>query len=55
LYDLGVTVQTAELLDQRRIGEAKVSMHSATAKKLGVEAGQTAKMSFDGTCKLKPL
>lgn len=47
LYDLGVTVQTAEFLDQR-IGETKVVMHPTTAKKFGVEAGQVVKLSFDG-------
>ncbi|MEN9562790.1 MAG: NADH-quinone oxidoreductase chain [Chloroflexota bacterium] len=47
LYDLGITVQTAEFLDQR-IGETKVSMHPTTAKKFEVEAGQTVKVSFDG-------
>jgi len=47
LYDLGVTVQTAEFLDGR-IGETNVSMHPTTAKKFGVEAGQTVKLSFDG-------
>ncbi|MFM8427933.1 MAG: molybdopterin oxidoreductase family protein, partial [Chloroflexota bacterium] len=47
LYDLGVTVQTAEFLDQR-IGETTVSMHPTTAKKFEVEAGQTVKVSFEG-------
>ncbi|MCQ3935513.1 MAG: NADH dehydrogenase (quinone) subunit G [Chloroflexi bacterium] len=47
LYDLGVTVQTTELLS-RRIGEARVAMHPATAKKLNVQAGQVVKVSFDG-------
>lgn len=47
LYDLGVTVQTAEFLDQR-IGEATVSMHPTTAKKFDVEAGQMVKISFEG-------
>jgi NADH-quinone oxidoreductase subunit G len=47
LYDLGVTVTTAEFLDQR-IGELRVSLHPATAKKFGVEDGQVVKVSFDG-------
>jgi NADH-quinone oxidoreductase subunit G len=47
LYDLGVTVQTAEFLEQR-IGETKVAMHPTTAKKFEVEAGQTVKLSFEG-------
>jgi NADH-quinone oxidoreductase subunit G len=47
LYDLGVTVATAELLGQR-IGEPTISLHSSAAKKLGVEAGQNIKISFDG-------
>ena len=47
LYDLGVTVDSAELLGGR-IGEATVSLHSSAAKKLGVEAGQHMKISFDG-------
>lgn len=47
LYDLGVTVQTAGFLDQR-IGGLHVSLHPATAKKFGVEAGQVVKIAFDG-------
>jgi NADH-quinone oxidoreductase subunit G len=47
LYDMGVTIQSAELLGQR-VGEAFVSMHSATVKKLGLEVGKPAKISFDG-------
>lgn len=47
LYDFGITVSSAELLEGR-IGETKVSMNSSTAKKLGVEAGKKAKISFDG-------
>jgi NADH-quinone oxidoreductase subunit G len=54
LYDLGVTVQTAGFLDGR-IGEAKVSMHPATAKKFGVEAGQKVKVSFDGVSAEVPV
>src|SRR5258706_138736 len=47
LYDLGVTVDSAELLGGR-IGEATVTLHSSAAKKLGVEAVQHMKISFDG-------
>ncbi|GAB1470638.1 NADH-quinone oxidoreductase subunit NuoG [Chloroflexota bacterium] len=47
LYDLGVTVRTAEFLDER-IGEAFFAMHPATAKKFDLTAGQTVKLSFDG-------
>src|SRR5688572_642756 len=47
LYNLGVTVSSTELLDQR-IGEIKVSMNSSTAKKLGVDVGKLVKLSFDG-------
>ena len=47
LYDLGVTVRSAELLGQR-IGEATIYLHSSTAEKLGVEADMPAKISFDG-------
>ena len=47
LYDNGVTVRTAGFLEGR-IGETQVSMHPATAKKFGVDAGQTVKISFEG-------
>ncbi|MCB9112060.1 MAG: NADH-quinone oxidoreductase subunit NuoG [Anaerolineales bacterium] len=47
LYDLGVTVRTAEFLDQR-IGEATVSINPATAKKFDVEEGQVVKLSYEG-------
>ncbi|MBL8050382.1 MAG: NADH-quinone oxidoreductase subunit NuoG [Anaerolineales bacterium] len=47
LYDFGITVSSAELLEQR-IGETKISMNSSTAKKLGVDVGKNAKISFDG-------
>jgi NADH-quinone oxidoreductase subunit G len=47
LYDFGITVSSTELLEQR-IGETNVSMNSSTAKKLGVDAGKMAKISFDG-------
>jgi anaerobic selenocysteine-containing dehydrogenase len=47
LYDRGATVVPAELLNER-IGEATISLHPDAAKKLGVEAGATVKVSFDG-------
>lgn len=47
LYDYGITVSSAELLEQR-IGETKVAMNSSTAKKLGVDVGKQVKLSFDG-------
>ena len=48
LYDRGTTVMPAELLHQR-IGEASVSLHPDAAEKLGVRAGQTVNISFNGT------
>ena len=49
LYDRGVMTAAgpAQLLNQR-IGEATVTLHSSAAKKLGVEAGERVKISFDG-------
>ena len=47
LYDRGTTVAPAELLNER-IGEATIALHPDAAKKLGVEAGQTVKVSFNG-------
>jgi len=47
LYDRGTTVAPAELLAER-IGEATIALHPDAAKKLGVEAGKTVKVSFDG-------
>jgi NADH-quinone oxidoreductase subunit G len=46
LYDRGITVETASLL-AKRIGEASVVLHPQAAKRLGVEAGQRVKLSFD--------
>jgi predicted molibdopterin-dependent oxidoreductase YjgC len=48
LYDRGVTVASAELLDQR-IGELFIALHSSLAKDLEVEAGDVVKLSLDGT------
>ena len=47
LYDRGVTVLPAELLHQR-IGEPAIALHPEAAERLGVEAGQSVKISFDG-------
>jgi NADH-quinone oxidoreductase subunit G len=47
LYDRGLTVQSAELLNQR-IGEATVSLHPDAAKRLGVAAGARVQISFEG-------
>ena len=48
LYHRGTTVMSAELLHER-IGEASVSLHPDAAEKLGVRAGQTVNVSFNGT------
>jgi anaerobic selenocysteine-containing dehydrogenase len=47
LYDRGTTVLPAELLHER-IGEANVVLHPEAVKELGVEAGQTVNVSFNG-------
>ena len=47
LYDRGTTVMPAELLHQR-IGDASIALHPEAAKNLGVEAGQTVNVSFNG-------
>jgi len=47
LYDRGVTVASAELLDQR-IGETFVALHPSAAKELEIEAGEVVKLSLDG-------
>ena len=47
LYDRGVTIHPAQLLNDR-VGEAMVSLHPATAKKMGLTAGGRIKISFDG-------
>ncbi len=47
LYDLGVTVASAGLLENR-IGEATVALHPSSAEKLGLAAGQRVRISFDG-------
>ncbi len=50
LYDRGVTVASAELLD-RRIGETFVALHPSAAKDLEIEAGERVKLSLDGASK----
>jgi len=47
LYDRGVTVNPAQLLDQR-IGETTVTLHPSAAKNLGLVDGAHAKISIDG-------
>jgi len=47
LYDRGVTVNPTQLLDGR-VGDAAITLHPSTAKKLGLEAGGQAKIKFDG-------
>lgn len=47
LYDLGVTVNPSQVLNQR-VGESFIAIHSDTAEKLGVESGGQVKISFDG-------
>ncbi|MBP6178626.1 MAG: NADH-quinone oxidoreductase subunit NuoG [Anaerolineales bacterium] len=47
LYDRGGTVNPAQLLDLR-VGEATITLHPTAAKNLGVEAGATVKLSFEG-------
>ncbi|MEP7135430.1 MAG: NADH-quinone oxidoreductase subunit NuoG [Chloroflexota bacterium] len=47
LYDRGTTVMPAELLHER-IGEATIALHPDAAQNLGVEAGQTVNVSFNG-------
>lgn len=47
LYDRGVTINPAQLLDQR-VGEATVTLHPSAARNLGVTAGARVKISFDG-------
>jgi NADH-quinone oxidoreductase subunit G len=48
LYHRGTTVMPAELLHER-IGKASVSLHPDAASRLGVRAGQTVNVSFNGT------
>ncbi|MEW5938697.1 MAG: NADH-quinone oxidoreductase subunit NuoG [Chloroflexota bacterium] len=48
LYDRGLTVAPAELLNER-IGEATIALHPATAEKLGAQAGEWVKLSWNGS------
>ena len=47
LYDRGVTVSTAELLNQR-IGEVYIALHPSAAERFKVNAGERVKLSLDG-------
>jgi NADH-quinone oxidoreductase subunit G len=47
LYDRGTTVASTTLLDQR-VGSLNVSMHPNIAEDMGLEAGQTVSVSFNG-------
>jgi NADH-quinone oxidoreductase subunit G len=47
LYHRGTTVMPAELLHER-IGETSVSLHPEAASRLGVKAGQSVNVSFNG-------
>jgi len=48
LYDRGTTIMPAELLHER-IGEATIALHPEAAQNLGVTAGQTVNVSFNGS------
>ncbi|MBV6450303.1 MAG: NADH-quinone oxidoreductase subunit 3 [Anaerolineales bacterium] len=48
LYHRGTTLMSAELLHER-IGAASVSLHPDAAARLGLSAGQTVNVSFNGT------
>jgi NADH-quinone oxidoreductase subunit G len=47
LYDRGVTVSSAELLEQR-IGEIYIALHSSAAELFKVSAGERVRLSLDG-------
>ena len=47
LYDRGVTISPAQLLDVR-VGEATVTLHPSAAKNLGLVEGARVKISFNG-------
>jgi len=47
LYDRGLTVSPAKLLEQR-IGETFIAMHPSAAKELEIEAGERVKLSLEG-------
>jgi len=47
LYDRGTTLKSTELLDQR-VGSLNISLHPNAAEDMGVEAGQTVNVSFNG-------
>ncbi len=54
LYDRGVTVSTAELLDQR-IGETFIALHPSAAELFKVNAGERVKLSLDGVSEEVPV
>ena len=47
LYDRGVTINPAQLLD-KRVGDLTVAVNPATAEKMGLTPGSQVKVSFDG-------
>jgi anaerobic selenocysteine-containing dehydrogenase len=47
LYDRGVTVSSAELLEQR-IGGMYIALHSSAAELFKVNAGERVRLSLDG-------
>ena len=54
LYDRGVTVSTAALLDQR-IGETFIALHPSAAERFAVKAGERVKLSLDGVSEEVPV
>jgi NADH-quinone oxidoreductase subunit G len=54
LYDRGLTVSTAELLDQR-IGETYITLHSSAAEQFKVSAGERVMLSLDGVSEEVPV
>jgi NADH-quinone oxidoreductase subunit G len=48
LYDRGTTVMVSDHLLHERIGEARVVLHPESARRLGIEEGQTVNVSFNG-------
>lgn len=54
LYDRGVTVSTAALLDQR-IGETFIALHPSAAERFAVKAGERVKLNLDGVSEEVPV
>lgn len=48
LYDMGTTIVSAQLLNQR-VGAATIALHPSTAAGLGAAAGELVKVSWNGT------